>query len=75
MDRAVELTCVGGTYGGNRKPTDPVPRSEDAQMKPDPGIVLEFIRQDDHKYARALGAYYWRLTARPVEVYRELDPL
>ncbi len=76
VDRAVELECVGGTYGGNRKPTDFLCLVlKMLQMKPDPSVVLEFIHQDDHKYARALGAYYWRLTARPVDVYRELDPL
>ena len=76
VDRAVELNHVGGTYGGSRRPADFLCLVlKMLQMKPDPEIVLEFIRQTDHKYARALGAYYWRLTAIPKAVYQELEPL
>tara|TARA_B100000780_G_C21036919_1_gene415894 strand:+ start:50 stop:982 length:933 start_codon:yes stop_codon:yes gene_type:complete len=76
VDRAVELNHVGGTYGGSRRPTDFLCLVlKMLQMKPDPEIVLEFIRQKDQKYARALGCYYWRLTAKPQAVYQELEPL
>jgi hypothetical protein len=75
VDRAVELNHVGGTYGGSRRPSDFLCLMlKMLQMKPDPEIVLEFVRQEDHKYARALGLYYWRLTAVPKAVYEELEP-
>ena len=76
VDRAVELNHVGGTFGGNRTASDFLCLVlKMLQMKPDPEVVLEFIRQEDHKYARALGAYYWRMTAKPVSVYEELEPI
>ncbi|KAJ3343171.1 Pre-mRNA-splicing factor 38A [Gonapodya sp. JEL0774] len=93
IDKAVQLNCIGGHYGGNMKPT--VPRVPDVlplsslhppqefmclclkmlQIQPDRSIVLEYMHQEDFKYLRALGAYYWRLTARSEEVYKELEPL
>ena len=36
---------------------------------------MEFIKNEDYKYVRALGAYYLRLTGRPVEIYQYLEPL
>ena len=45
VDRAVEITHVGGTYGGNRRPTPFLCLVlKMLQMKPDPSIALEFIR-------------------------------
>ena len=37
--------------------------------------MVEFIKNEDYKYVRALGAYYLRLTGRPVEIYQYLEPL
>jgi pre-mRNA-splicing factor 38A len=37
--------------------------------------VLEFIKNKDYKYIRALGAFYWRLTAPAKSVYTVLEPL
>uniref|UniRef100_A0A915MK84 Pre-mRNA-splicing factor 38 n=1 Tax=Meloidogyne javanica TaxID=6303 RepID=A0A915MK84_MELJA len=45
------------------------------QLQPEKDIVIEFIRQDDFKYIRALGAMYIRLTFNSVEVYKYLEPL
>lgn len=45
------------------------------QLQPAKEIILEYILQEDFKYLRALGAYYWRLVAGSVEVYQELEPL
>jgi len=36
------------------------------QIQPEKEIVVEFIKNEDYKYVRALGAYYLRLTGRPV---------
>lgn len=45
------------------------------QLQPDREVVLEYVRNEDHKYVRLLGAFYLRLTARPADVYKELEPL
>ena len=45
------------------------------QIQPEKEIVVEFIKNEDYKYVRALGAYYLRLTGRPVEIYQYLEPL
>ena len=37
--------------------------------------MLEFIRQDEFKYLRVLGAFYLRLVGRPADVHRYLEPL
>ena len=37
--------------------------------------MLEYINQEGSKYVRLLGAFYLRLTARPADVYRDLEPL
>jgi pre-mRNA-splicing factor 38A len=38
-------------------------------MGPEDEIILEFIKNKDYKYIRALGLFYWRLVARPVDIY------
>jgi uncharacterized protein (TIGR02466 family) len=38
-------------------------------------VVRAYVRQAEHKYLRALGAFYVRLTARAVDVYATIEPL
>ena len=45
------------------------------QIHPGHEIVLEFIKNEDQKYARLLGALYLRLVGRPVEIFQYLEPL
>jgi hypothetical protein len=45
------------------------------QLQPEKEIVYEFIRNEDFKYLRALGAFYLRLVGKPVEIYTHLEPL
>ena len=45
------------------------------QIQPDHEIVREYIRNPDHKYLRLLGAFYLRLTGRPADIFRYLEPL
>ena len=45
------------------------------QIQPEKEIVVEFIKNEDYKYVRILGAFYMRLVGRPVEVYQYLEPL
>lgn len=76
VDKAMELDHLGGTYGGNRKPTPFMCLvMKMLQIQPDKEIVVEFIKNDDYKYVRVLGAFYLRLTGTDVDVYRYLEPL
>lgn len=44
------------------------------QLRPETDLVIEsFIEQDSFKYVRALGFFYLRLTAKPVEIYTFLE--
>lgn len=73
---AKSLICIGGTYGGNHRPSKFLSLTlKLLQLQPDLDLVLEFIKQDHFKYVRALGAFYLRLTARPVDIYEALEPL
>ncbi|CAI9089671.1 OLC1v1024289C1 [Oldenlandia corymbosa var. corymbosa] len=76
VDKAMELDHVGGTFGGNRKPTPFMCLvTKMLQIQPDKEIVVEFIKNEDYKYVRVLGAFYLRLTGTDVDVYRYLEPL
>mmetsp|Transcript_25344 Transcript_25344/g.60290 ORF Transcript_25344/g.60290 Transcript_25344/m.60290 type:complete len:361 (-) Transcript_25344:72-1154(-) len=76
VDKAVELRCVGGTFGGTRKATNFMCLIlKMLQIQPDKDIIIEFIKNEDYKYVRILGAYYLRLVGRPLEVYQYLEPL
>jgi len=45
------------------------------QIQPEKDIVIEFIKNEDFKYVRALGAYYLRLTGTSIDCYKYLEPL
>ncbi|KAG2309417.1 hypothetical protein Bca52824_029165 [Brassica carinata] len=76
VDKAMELDHVGGISGGNRKPTPFLCLVlKMLQIQPEKEIVVEFIKNDDYKYVRVLGAFYLRLTGSDVDVYRYLEPL
>ncbi|KAL1219478.1 Pre-mRNA-splicing factor 38 [Cardamine amara subsp. amara] len=76
VDKAMELDHLGGTFGGNRKPTPFLCLIlKMLQIQPEKEIVVEFIKNDDYKYVRILGAFYLRLTGTDVDVYRYLEPL
>ncbi|EOY26044.1 hypothetical protein QUC31_011906 [Theobroma cacao] len=76
VDKAMELDHIGGTYGGNRKPTPFMCLvMKMLQIQPEKDIVVEFIKNDDYKYVRILGAFYLRLTGTDIDVYRYLEPL
>ena len=76
IDRAVEVTFVGGMFGEPQKPTEFVCLVlKLLQIQPDKDIILEYIRNDEFKYLRVLGAFYLRLVGRPLDVYHSLEPL
>jgi len=50
VDKAMELKAVGGTYGGNVKPTPFMCLVlKMLQLQPEKDIVVEFIKNEDYK--------------------------
>ena len=50
VDKAMDLTYVGGSYGGNQKPSPFICLIlKMLQIQPDKEIVLEFIKNEDYK--------------------------
>ncbi|XP_030765726.1 pre-mRNA-splicing factor 38 [Sitophilus oryzae] len=76
VDKAMELRFIGGVYGGNIKPTPFLCLTlKMLQIQPEKDIVVEFIKNEEFKYVRALGAYYMRLTGSSLDCYKYLEPL
>lgn len=76
VDKAMELKHVGGVFGGNIKPTPFLCLVlKMLQIQPEKDIVIEFIRQEDFKYVRALGAFYMRLVGTSLDCFKYLEPL
>ncbi|GAM90299.1 hypothetical protein ANO11243_083420 [Dothideomycetidae sp. 11243] len=77
LDRAVELSYVGGTYGVAQKPTAFLCLLfKMLQLVPGKDIVGEYIARggEEWKYLRALAALYVRLTGEARDVYTTLEP-
>ncbi|XP_005099021.1 pre-mRNA-splicing factor 38A [Aplysia californica] len=76
VDKAMELKYIGGVFGGNIKPLPFLCLLlKMLQIQPEKDIVVEFIKNEDFKYVRALGATYMRLTGTSVDCYKYLEPL
>jgi pre-mRNA-splicing factor 38A len=76
VDKAMELKSIGGVYGGNVRPSAFICLIlKMLQIQPEKDIIIEFIRNEDFKYVRALGAMYMRLTGNSVDVHKYLEPL
>ncbi|NXS89167.1 PR38A factor, partial [Erpornis zantholeuca] len=76
VDKATELKYVGGVYGGNIKPTPFLCLTlKLLQIQPTKDIIVEFIKNQDFKYVRMLGALYMRLTGTAIDCYKYLEPL
>ncbi|KAK6188875.1 hypothetical protein SNE40_004961 [Patella caerulea] len=76
VDKAMELKYIGGVFGGNVKPTDFLCLVlKMLQIQPEKDIVVEFIKNEDFKYVRVLGAVYMRLTGTSLDCYKYLEPL
>lgn len=72
----MELRFVGGVFAGNIKPTPFLCLIlKMLQIQPEKDIIVEFIKNEEFKYVRALGAFYLRLTASSVDCYKYLEPL
>lgn len=67
---------MGGVFAGNIKPTPFLCLIlKMLQIQPEKDIIVEFIKNEEFKYVRALGAFYLRLTASSVDCYKYLEPL
>ncbi|XP_037084881.1 pre-mRNA-splicing factor 38A-like [Pollicipes pollicipes] len=76
VDKAMQLKYVGGVFGGNIKPTPFLCLVlKMLQIQPEKDIIVEFIKNEDFKYVRALGAYYMRLTGTSLDCFKYLEPL
>lgn len=76
VDKAMELRFIGGVYGGNIKPTPFLCLTlKMLQIQPEKDIVVEFIKNEEFKYVRALGAFYMRLVGTSLDCYKYLEPL
>lgn len=76
VDKAMELRFIGGVFGGNIKPTPFLCLVlKMLQIQPEKDIIIEFIKNEEFKYVRALGAYYLRLTGTAIDCYKYLEPL
>ncbi|NXS16822.1 PR38A factor, partial [Mystacornis crossleyi] len=76
LDKAMELKYMGGVYGGNIKPTPFLCLTlKLLQIQPKKDIIVEFIKNEDFKYVRMLGALYLRLTGTAIDCYKYLEPL
>eukprot|EP01147_Barroeca_monosierra_P010607 gene10607-2729_t len=76
IEKAVELQYIGGVHGGNIRPTPFLCLTlKLLQLQPDKDIVVEYIKNEDFKYLRALGAFYLRITGSSLDCYRYLEPL
>lgn len=76
VDKAMEIRFIGGVYGGNIRPTPFLCLTlKMLQIQPEKDIVVEFIKNEEFKYVRALGAFYLRLTGSSLDCYKYLEPL
>lgn len=74
LQKALKLQYVGGTFGGNYKPT-PFVSLLLKLLQLGPSVSeLECMLNTKHKYVQALLCFYWRLTLPTVQVYQKLEP-
>ena len=78
LDRALELSFIGGTTGVAQKPTPFLCLAfKLLQLTPEKEIIMFYLEKagDEFKYLRALAAFYIRLAwEKDEEVYTTLEP-
>ncbi|KAF0989536.1 hypothetical protein HZS_6149 [Henneguya salminicola] len=76
VDKILQLKYIGGCFGGNFKASDFLCLLlKMLQIQPEKEIIIEFIRNEEYKYMRALGAIYIRLVFIAADCYSYLEPL
>jgi pre-mRNA-splicing factor 38A len=75
IERAIQLKAIGGCYGPSKLPSDFLCLVyKMLQMQPDKEVVCEYLKSE-HKYLKALSAFYIRLTYSSIEIYKQLELL
>ncbi|KAF2862438.1 PRP38-domain-containing protein [Piedraia hortae CBS 480.64] len=78
LDRAAELTFIGGTFGVAQRPTPFLCLAfKLLQLAPEREIILFYLNHagEEWKYLRALAAFYIRLTwEKDEDLYTTLEP-
>ncbi|KCV72462.1 hypothetical protein, variant [Fonticula alba] len=75
VDRAAEITHIGGTYGHTNTATPFICLALKLLRSPNRETLIAFIDQTHFKYLRALGAFVFRLIAPSADIYNYLEPL
>jgi pre-mRNA-splicing factor 38A len=75
IDKALSLTCIGGTYGIQRPTEFLCLVCKLLQIQPEKDIILEYLQFEEFKYLRAVVAMYVRLAFSSLEVYEVLEPM
>ncbi|RYH04651.1 hypothetical protein EON65_46910, partial [archaeon] len=76
LEKAASLKYCGGLYGGNLQPSKFLCLLlKLLQLQPEKEIILAYIENEDFKYVRALGAFYFRLVGKADEIFATLEPL
>ena len=76
VNKALELTHIGGTYGANMAPTPFLCLLlKLCQLQPSHEVLLELLSHREYKYLVALLAFYIRLVGSPRLIYTQLEPL
>jgi len=76
VDKAMEIKYAAGVHGGNIQPSPFLCLVlKMLQIQPEKDIIVEFIKNEEFKYVRVLGAFYMRLVGTSLDVYKYLEPL
>eukprot|EP01135_Chromosphaera_perkinsii_P007633 Nk52_evm89s914 gene=Nk52_evmTU89s914 len=76
LEKAVDITHVGGTFGAYIKPTPFLClQLKLLQLLPERDIVLEILNDHTFKYVRCMMALFVRLTWPSLDVYKHLEPI
>ena len=76
VGKAVELNCIGGVASEANNPTPFLCLLlKMLSLAPAYSIVVDFIRNEEFKYVRCLGALYLRYVGSHEDIYSELEPL
>ncbi|GMH64992.1 hypothetical protein TrRE_jg771 [Triparma retinervis] len=74
MSKGASLKYIGSTLGPAFAPTPFICLVlKLLQISPDVKIIKEYIKQQDFKYLRLLGAFYMRLVGSPVDIWECLE--
>jgi pre-mRNA-splicing factor 38A len=75
IDKAIKLKCIGGLYGGSKKPTKFLCLVfKMLQMNLPREICELYLAEREYKYLTAMAILFLRLTVKAPEIYSLLEP-